>query len=51
MATGVMMKVLWPGRGEVIDRACDVLITLGPILGLLAAKDGDLSGTAERPNP
>jgi hypothetical protein len=51
IAIGVMLKVVWPDKGDLIDRAADVLIALGPILGLLAAKDGDLSGTAERPNP
>jgi preprotein translocase subunit SecE len=50
-AVGVLLKVVWPTRGEIIDRAADVFITLGPILGLLFAKDGDLSGTATKPNP
>ena len=51
IAVGVLLKVIWPGRGEVIDRACDVFIALGPILGLLAAKDSTISGTAANPNP
>lgn len=51
IAIGVLLKVIWPTRGELIDRAADVMIALGPILGLLAAKDANLSGTATKPNP
>jgi hypothetical protein len=50
-AVGVLLKVLFPGSGEIIDRAADVFVTLGPILGLLLAKDAGKSGTAASPNP
>ena len=51
LAVGVLLKALYPGRSEVIDKAAEVLIALGPILGLLAAKDADKSGTADKPVP
>ena len=50
-ALGVLLKVIFPAKGEIIDRAADVLLALGPILAMLAAKDGGKSGTATSPNP
>jgi hypothetical protein len=50
-ALGVLLKVMFPAKGEIIDKAADVFLALGPILGLLFAKDGGNSGTAANPNP
>ncbi len=50
-ALGILLKVLYPAKGEVIDRAADVFLALGPILGLLVAKDAGKSGTADKPVP
>lgn len=47
-AIALLVKTLYPNRSEIIDRAADVFLALGPIFGLLFAKDYDQSGT---PNP
>lgn len=48
-AIGLLLKVVFPNSGEVIDQAGNVMIAVGPVLGLLFAKDSSVTGTAANP--
>lgn len=48
-AIGLFLKVVFPDSGEIIDQGANVMIAVGPVLGLLFAKDASKTGTSENP--
>lgn len=48
-ALGLLLKILYPGKESIIDQAANVMIALGPVIGLLVAKDASMTGTTANP--